>query len=184
MEFARLARLKGRSKSPHRSSPFPSLSQTDGRRRGANRKMDQEKNEGVRSSVRIVQSFDASPETVFDAWIDPEVSSKWLFATRSGRTESRLDPREGGSYTITRREGGQRYLAVGEYLEVKRPSRLAFTFGMPQFSDEFATVEVDIAASRGATRLWVTQSQVQEDYAQATMAGWCEMLELLSELIE
>jgi uncharacterized protein YndB with AHSA1/START domain len=35
--------------------------------------------------VRVIHRFRASPERVFDAWLDPEKAGKWLFATASGQ---------------------------------------------------------------------------------------------------
>ncbi|MGH9720705.1 MAG: SRPBCC family protein [Bryobacteraceae bacterium] len=30
-------------------------------------------------NVRVTRHFDASPERVFDAWLDPEMIGKWMF---------------------------------------------------------------------------------------------------------
>jgi len=34
---------------------------------------------GARTSVTVTHHHDASPERVFDAWLDPEATGKWFF---------------------------------------------------------------------------------------------------------
>ena len=83
---------------------------------------------------RMTRRFEASPERLFDAWIDPETARKWLFTSptsESNRTD--LDPGVGGTWTITDRRDGVHYTGLGEYLEIDRLRRLVFTFAMPQF---------------------------------------------------
>ena len=67
--------------------------------------------------ARLVRHFDASPERVFDAWLDPQVTGKWLFTSPTSETHSTLiDARVGGAWAITDRRDGTTYTAVGTYL--------------------------------------------------------------------
>jgi hypothetical protein len=78
-------------------------------------------------------SAGASAERVFDAWVNPGTAAKWLFTTpKSEWHNAEMDVRVGGRWTIVDRREGTDYKAIGEYLEIDRPRRLAFTFGMPQ----------------------------------------------------
>src|SRR5262245_43078125 len=50
-----------------------------------------------RAAVRVASVFDAPAERVFDAWLDPRIARRWLFATASHPTKPiRIDPRAGG----------------------------------------------------------------------------------------
>jgi len=96
--------------------------------------------------LRMTRRFEAAPERVFDAWLDPATARRWLFTLPSDQEyRAELDARVGGRWTITARRGGMDYTAVGEYLEIDRPRRLVFTFAMPQFSPNSDRLTVEIA---------------------------------------
>lgn len=136
--------------------------------------------DGPRTSVTLARDFDASPESVFDAWVQPATAAQWLFSTSASTTVCDLDPRVGGTYTITRTQGEERYVAVGEYVVLDRPHQLVFTFGMPQFAADIGTVTVDISAQDGRTKLRFTLDGVRPGYEEPTLAGWSEMFDLLA----
>jgi catechol 2,3-dioxygenase-like lactoylglutathione lyase family enzyme len=48
---------------------------------------------GPLQSMTTSKRFNASPERVFDAWINPETGCKWLFTTKTSKTEYQLDVR-------------------------------------------------------------------------------------------
>ena len=138
-----------------------------------------EEREGARRSITVTRRFRASPAQAFDAWVLPEIASRWLFADPKIGSVCELDPRVGGNYRITREADGQRYVAVGEYREVCRPARLAFTFGMPQFSPEFAAISVCIDPDGDGCVMRLVQGDLEEGYQDATRQGWEEMFNLL-----
>src|SRR5579871_3922168 len=95
----------------------------------------------VLDTLKIARRFEATPERLFDAWTDPQLVTRWLFTGPTSESHSaQLDVRVGGQWTITDRRDGVDYVALGEYRVVDRPQRLVFSFGMPQFSPEFAEV--------------------------------------------
>ena len=72
--------------------------------------------DAVEVEVRIA----ASPETVFDFFVDPEKMIQWM-----GRS-AELDPRPGGRFHC---EANPEAVAVGEYVELDPPRRVVFTWG-------------------------------------------------------
>lgn len=111
--------------------------------------------------LRMTRRFDASPERVFDAWIDPGLTRQWLFTDASNEASTvEIDPRGGGVWTITARREGVDYTASGEYLEIDRPHRLVFTFAMLQFSPNSDTITVEIAPDAAGSILTFTQAGV------------------------
>jgi uncharacterized protein YndB with AHSA1/START domain len=130
--------------------------------------------------LRMTRRFDASPERLFDAWTDPNLAARWLFTSPSSETHSTsLDVRVGGRWEIIDRRDGVSYRALGEYLEVERPRRLVFTFGMPQFSPEFDKVTVEIAADGLGAAMTLSQERLPAEHVAATEQGWREMFAAL-----
>ena len=133
------------------------------------------------TTLRIERRFEAAPERVFDAWLDPRIAGAWLFTTEASEAHGvELDGRVGGRWTITDRRGGQDYEAIGEYLVIDRPRRLVFSFGMPQFSPDLCRVTVEIEADGAGCRLRLTQDPVPPVDHDAAKRGWAEMFDSLA----
>lgn len=64
--------------------------------------------------------IDASPETVFEFFTDPEKMTQWKGA------EAELDPRPGGIYRV---KISDQAIASGSYVRVDRPRSVAFSWG-------------------------------------------------------
>jgi uncharacterized protein YndB with AHSA1/START domain len=136
------------------------------------------------TTLRMTRRFDASPERVFDAWVDPVVAAKWLFTSLTSESHStELDVRVGGGWTIIDRRDGVDYRAIGEYLEIDRPRRLVFTFGMPQFAEGFARVTVEIAADGTGALMSLTQEDVPAGAEAALEEGWSAMFDAMAVLL-
>jgi uncharacterized protein YndB with AHSA1/START domain len=136
---------------------------------------------GCPNSIEIKRRFNATPEAVFDAWTDPALAGRWLFTSpTSERHDTQLDVRGGGRWTITDRRGGVDYTALGEYLEVDRPRRLAFTFGMPQFSPAFGKVNVTFEADGDGCLMTLAQEDLPPEHHAATIEGWEAMFDGLA----
>ena len=89
----------------------------------------------------------------------------------------------GGSYRIERTADGQKYVALGEYCEVMRPSRIVFTFAMPQFAADVDTVTIEIEPEGPRSQLRMNQAGLRPEYEEATRAGWTEMFDLLEQVL-
>ncbi len=140
-----------------------------------------------REPCRITRRFDAPPERVFDAWLDPETAGRFLFATEEGEmVRVEIDPRVGGRYSIVERRDGEDVEHTGEYLEVDRPRRLAFTLRVPKYSEGTDRVSVEIAAGAetdgGGCRLTLTHD-TKPEWAEQAEEGWSLVLGGLAEVL-
>jgi uncharacterized protein YndB with AHSA1/START domain len=137
-------------------------------------------------TVRVTRRFAASAERVFDAWLDPVSARHWLFATETGEmVRYEIEPRVGGTFTFTDRRNGEDVEHTGKYLEIDRPRRLVFTFGIPAWSSEFAEVVVDIHPRPDGCELTLTQQMKPEfaEYRDRTQDGWTMILNGLAKEI-
>ncbi len=129
------------------------------------------------AELTVTHRYAFSAETVFDAWLDPKVASRFLFTAPGGRiVRCDIDARPGGRFTIVdRREDGD-IEHVGGYLEIDRPRRLVFTFGVPQFDPTETTVTVEIAPDGDGCRLTLTHTDVPPEWVEQDREGWTMIL--------
>jgi uncharacterized protein YndB with AHSA1/START domain len=128
------------------------------------------------------RQIDASPETVFAFFTDPEKLTRWLAA------EATLDPRRGGVCLQTHLgRDGQRYFVRGEFVEVAFPSRVVFTWGFENDNRDArpgeSTVEVTLEPRDGGTWLRLEHRGLPEGERDDHEGGWATMLERLAEAV-
>lgn len=130
-------------------------------------------------SLTVTRKFDATPERVFDAWLDPEMARRWLFTVPGGEiVTAENEPRVGGAFTFVNRRTDQDIRHVGEYLEIDRPRRLVFTFAVPQFSPAYDRVTVGIARLGKGCELTLTHEMAAdmfEEWGEPSRQGWTTM---------
>jgi len=134
--------------------------------------------------LRLTRHFDASPERVFDAWLDPATAGRWLFATPTGQmTCVQIDARVGGKFCLIRRDDGD-VEHIGEYLEIDRPRRLVFSFKVPKYSAETTIVSIDIVPEGGGCKVSLTHQGVLPEWTDRTRQGWSMILDNLDKRLQ
>ena len=129
------------------------------------------------ATVTVEQRFATDGGNVYDGFLDPELARKFLFRTVGGEmVRAEADARVGGTYRFVERRDGVDVLHTGEYVELVRPSRIVFTFGVPAFSDAVSTVEIDIEPIGEGCVLTLTNSGIPAEWAEKTRTGWAEIL--------
>ncbi|SFK90892.1 SRPBCC family protein [Geodermatophilus ruber] len=114
--------------------------------------------------VRITREFDAPPEKVFRAHVDPELVARWLGPRGLEMTIDTWDCRTGGSYRYLHRQGDEEYGFHGCFHEV-RPNELivqTFTFeGMP----DGVALEKLVLEDLGDGRTRLTSTSLVDSFA-------------------
>jgi uncharacterized protein YndB with AHSA1/START domain len=137
--------------------------------------------------LTVTRRFNATPEQVFDAWLDPAVAGKWLFATPGGEmTRVEIDARVGGRFAIVERRGDTEAYHGGEYVALVRPKFLAFRFAVNPELSEAAMVKIDIVTVDGGCEVTLVQAMERKfaEYVDRSKAGWEKLLEQLAGLLE
>jgi len=134
--------------------------------------------------VEVSRRIAATPEQVYDAWLDSESLGRWLFATPDGKMEHcEVDARVGGGFRLDERRGGKLAEHSGTYVELDRPRRLAFDFGT-SFEPTLTRVTVTIAPDGDGSLVTLRHEGVWPDYEERTRHGWGMILDSLARTLE
>jgi uncharacterized protein YndB with AHSA1/START domain len=136
-----------------------------------------------RIKARVTRRFSASPQRVFEAWLDPTTAGKWLFATPTGTMMcTEIDARAGGWFYIVERRNGENVEYIGEYLELVRPRRLVFTLLAEKYSLDFDRVTVEVLPLGTGCELSLAHETMAQ-FAQEVSRDWIEALDALSAVL-
>jgi uncharacterized protein YndB with AHSA1/START domain len=119
--------------------------------------------------------IEASPETVFAYFTEPDKLTRWLAA------EATTDPRPGGINHQTHISEGRSYYMRGEFVEVAPPSRLVFTWSFDG-QELDSTVEVTLEPDGGGTLLRLVHSGLPEASWKDHDEGWGTLLPELARV--
>jgi uncharacterized protein YndB with AHSA1/START domain len=138
------------------------------------------------NDVRVTHRFSATPERVFDAWLDPEKARHFFFATPTGQmVRAEINARVGGKFVMVDRRDGEDIEHTGEYLEIDRPRLLVFKFAVPKYSPNVDRVTIEIVPLETGCELTLTQEMKPEfaEYKSRSEKGWKTILEALDAAI-
>lgn len=138
--------------------------------------------------LTIRRDFAASPERVFDAWLDPDQARRFLFATPEGEMRTvEIDARIGGQALIVERraqgDAGHRL----QFEVIERPARLVFLFAAdPAAEGEWTRVSIDIVPNATGCTLTLTHEMDPQwaAYEDQTRSGWTMILDSLARITE
>ena len=134
--------------------------------------------------LTVQREIAATPERLFDAWLDAESFGRWMRPSVVSETRAENDARVGGEFRIVMVRDGTDVVLRGNYHEIDRPRRLVFTWSSPstRFHDSLVTVTFE-PASDGSTLVTIHQTRLPDEESQADhTAGWTEILAGLARL--
>lgn len=134
--------------------------------------------------ARATRRFNASPEAVFDAWLDPALARQWFGPGLGEMTRVDIDARVGGTFWLVQRRGTEEAQHTGEYLEMDRPRRLVFTWQTPPLTD-ISQVSVDIQPLDDGCELTVTHEMDAkwQPYLEEAAGAWRTMADTVAQLL-
>jgi uncharacterized protein YndB with AHSA1/START domain len=140
-------------------------------------------------TLRMVRTFDAPAQAVFDAWTSEEVLRRWFHARHDWETPvAEVDLRIGGAVRVVMRDPHKdvEYGGGGHYTEIDPPRRLAFTwFWDDDESHTRQLIELDFDEQDGVTTVHFTHRDLwDEEAVRDHEDGWTTCFENLERVLQ
>jgi uncharacterized protein YndB with AHSA1/START domain len=135
------------------------------------------------AAVVVRRTIAASPELLFDAWLDPISLSQWMRPGSINSTQARVDPRVGGEYEVIMRTDTTPIRHRGVYQTIDRPRKLVFTWESPPTENQETLVTVDFIPRGKATEVIVTHERLPESARPSHSNGWTSGIEKLAQFV-
>ena len=137
-------------------------------------------------SVNINKTIHAPIEKVFDAWLNPEMLSKFMKGIPDKTdTDVEIDAREGGHFTFVMHVGDAKIPHTGTYLEISRPDKLVFTWKSQYSVVDNSTVTLNFTKIEdNKTNISLTHVKfIDEESRSGHEEGWSNILDNLYEIM-
>ena len=136
--------------------------------------------------VRLTRHFETAAERVFDAWLNPDLIRSWMYHPELGDQEPprvTVDARVGGAFSFLVHRHGQAIDISGQYIEIDRPRRLAFTWSV----NKAAASRVDLVFTPGDNTCDLTLTHELHpdwaDFVSRTESGWKRLTDSIAKLL-
>lgn len=136
-----------------------------------------------------VQPFNVPAERVYDAILDTDMISRFMFGPLL-REEEILhitnEPKVGGDFSYKVRRGEDVIDHVGLFLELERPRRIVFTWSIAgQGDDTPSIVAIGITPTAEGCTVRLVHEMAPEwaDFVDRSRGAWEKMLGVLSTLL-
>jgi uncharacterized protein YndB with AHSA1/START domain len=142
------------------------------------------------NEIRITRIYDASVETVWDAWIDPDQVVQWWGPRGFTTTTYSKDVRPGGSWVYNMRgPDGTDYPNRADYLEVEKYTKLVYDHGAGDDRPPLFRVTVLFSDLKGKTKMEMSMILPTPEAAEETRifvkkVGGYSTWDRLSEYLE
>ena len=137
------------------------------------------------TTLELRRLFDASPATVFDAWLTREQWAAWIGPEGMDCEVPLLEPRVGGRYEITMHlANGQVIPVAGVFKTIERPKRLVFSWGWNGDPARQSLITLEFTAQDMRTELVLRQEGLgsiasRDDHGK----GWSSALNKLERYL-
>ena len=136
--------------------------------------------------VRVRRVMPATPEVVFDQWLDPESLAEWMCPRPVRCVAVTIEAHVGGAVRFDVDDSGSSVLIVGRFLTIDRPSRLRFTWTNSNWADPTAVSVVDVAftpAGEEETLMSIEHSLLPPEEFDNFESGWTLTSDQLAALL-
>ncbi len=130
-------------------------------------------------TLNVAHTFNASPCAVYDAWLNPQIAKRFLFASDEGRViRADIDPKVGGHFLVIDRRPTGDAVHYGVFLELRRPRRMVFCFSAAEHDHNADRIHIDIEPLAEGTRLTLTRNvRRMGQFEEQTRQGWVHVMQ-------
>jgi uncharacterized protein YndB with AHSA1/START domain len=134
-------------------------------------------------SLTCRRTIKATPEQVYNAWLDPAMIAKYMtMGPNMVARDARSDPRVGGRFRFVM-VGEKEAPHEGTYLALTPYSRIAFTWESP-WSAPGSQVDITLKPVAGGTEVVLTHVKfMSEESRDNHNKGWTGILERLGTML-
>ncbi len=135
-------------------------------------------------SLNVSRTIKAPIESVFNAWLDPEMIAKFMIPAKGVIVpKAETDAREGGRFDIIMVAGEKEMPHGGEYKKISPYSQIAFTWESP-FSIEGSVVTLNFSQVEEGTNVELIHVKFPDEESRANHeGGWTAILICLDGIL-
>ena len=132
--------------------------------------------------VTLTKLVPATPEVAFDMWLNADSLRRWMCPGDTRVSFAELNPTIGGAFRIDMQTSdGHVLVHAGEYIEIRRPEKLVFSWLLP-FGGGDSRVSVEFRAKDGGCLIVLQHELLSNDVAlEAHRAGWTDILDKFAQ---
>ena len=137
--------------------------------------------------LTVTHSYKAPPSVVYDAWLNPAIAKRFLFATDDGHViRAEIDAHVGGRFLVVDRRPTGDACHSGIFLDLHRPKRMVFSFSVEDHDHCTDRVQIDLEPLGSGCRLTLTHEMCSEwsAHEEKTRQGWAHVMEGLERELE
>lgn len=140
--------------------------------------------------AKVTHRFTASPEQVYDAWLDPAQVRVWLaaslktFGLPGDIRRVEIDPNVGGKFLFSDLRNGNEQRHWGTYLELVRPRKIVFTWIVDESGEadpSIVTLNIEPIDVGCVVNLAHLMDEKWSEFVKQTELGWSRMLSQIDE---
>jgi uncharacterized protein YndB with AHSA1/START domain len=136
------------------------------------------------SSAVVQRVIPASPEVVYDAWLDIEALAEFMCPAPARATDIQCEPWVEGRLRIVMVDGQTVIKVAGEYLELDRPRRLKFTWRSDHHGGFESVVTVSLEPHGRAETLMTIDHALPPQLVGDHQHGWHLIAEVLARRLQ
>jgi uncharacterized protein YndB with AHSA1/START domain len=138
-------------------------------------------------TVRVQRVMPASPEVVFDEWLDAESMEEWMCPRPARCVDITIEPHVGGTLRFDVDDKGTSVLITGQFLAIDRPRLLRFTWRNSNWADPTAVSVVNVAfepVGDDETLMSIEHSLAPPEEFENFHTGWTRTFDQLAAFLQ